>query len=55
MAFAYFDYETYNLEKINAPVFKDIKVAVNDISWAFVNGRSYHLLAIATDSFTRIF
>lgn len=43
------------LEKISAPAFKDIKSAVNDISWAFVNGRSYHLLAIATDSYTRVF
>lgn len=55
VAFAYFDYENYSLEKVNAPAFKDIKSAVNDISWAFVNGRSYHLLAIATDSFTRVF
>ena len=55
VAFAYFDYENYSLQKINAPAFKDTKTAVNDISWAFVNGRSYHLLAIATDSYTKVF
>jgi inhibitor of KinA sporulation pathway (predicted exonuclease) len=43
------------LQKINAPAFKDIKSAVNDISWAFVNGKSYHLLAIATDACTKLF
>lgn len=55
VAFAYFDYENYSLEKINAPAFKDMKAAVNDISWAFVNGRSYHLLGIATDACSKVF
>lgn len=55
VAFAYFDYENYSLQKINAPAFKDLKASVNDISWAFVNGRSYHLLSIATDLYTKVF
>ncbi len=55
VAFAYFDYENYVLDKINAPAFKDFKTAVNDISWAFVNGRSYHLLAIASDTQTKVY
>lgn len=29
--------------------------AVNDISWAPVHGRSYHLLAVATDNATKIY
>jgi hypothetical protein len=55
VAFAYFDYEKFELQKILAPAFKEIKSAVNDISWAYVNGRSYHLLAIATDTCTKLF
>lgn len=55
MEFVYFDSENYMLEKIQCPALKGINSAVNDISWAFVNGRSYHLLAIATDTFTKVF
>lgn len=29
--------------------------SVNDVSWALMNGRSYHLVASATDTCVRIF
>ena len=29
--------------------------AINDVSWASVQGRSYHLLAVATDAFSKVY
>jgi hypothetical protein len=29
--------------------------SVNDVSWALMNGRSYHLVAMSTDTLVRIF
>lgn len=28
---------------------------INDISWALMNGRSYYLLAVASDAFIKVF
>ena len=42
------------LERISVPKIKESK-NINDISWALMNGRSYHLLAIASDAFVKIF
>lgn len=42
------------LERISVPGIKE-KEAINDISWALMNGRSYHLLAIAADTFIKVF
>jgi|JI9StandDraft_2_1071091.scaffolds.fasta_scaffold123627_2 hypothetical protein len=41
------------LEKISVPAIKE-REAINDISWALTNGRSYHLLAIASETFVKI-
>ena len=43
-----------SLERISVPKIKETKT-INDISWALMNGRSYHLLAIASDNFVKIF
>jgi hypothetical protein len=42
------------LEKISVPKIKEFKT-INDVSWALMNGRSYHLLAVASDAFIKIF
>lgn len=42
------------LEKIVVPKIKETKT-INDISWALMNGRSYYLLAVASDSFIKVF
>ena len=42
------------LDKITVPKIKEFKT-INDISWSLMNGRSYHLLAIASDNFVKIF
>jgi hypothetical protein len=42
------------LEKISVPKIKEVKT-INDISWALMNGRSYYLLAVASDAFIKVF
>ena len=42
------------LQKINVPKIKETKT-INDVSWALMNGRSYYLLAVASDSFIKVF
>lgn len=46
--------ESKPLERIIVPKIKESK-AINDISWALMNGRSYYLLAIASESFLKIY
>jgi hypothetical protein len=42
------------LEKISVPKIKESRT-INDISWALMNGRSYYLLAVASDAFIKVF
>lgn len=56
VAFVNFNRNMMNkpLEKIVVPKIKETKT-INDISWALMNGRSYYLLAVASDSFIKVF